>query len=44
VWKGTVPGHREAVIKLQELAKQTENEVRLVHLTTQAVIAAMNTR
>jgi hypothetical protein len=43
IWKELVTGHEEAIRKLQELAKQTKNEVRIMHLPTKAIIAAMNT-
>jgi hypothetical protein len=42
IWKELVSGHDEAIRKLQELAKQTKNEVRVMHLATKTIIAAMN--
>jgi hypothetical protein len=43
IWKEFVSGHEEAIRKLQELAKQTKNEVRLMHVPTNTIIASMNT-
>jgi hypothetical protein len=42
LWKVAVAGHESAVAKLQELAAQTENEVRVMHIPTNSLIAAMN--
>jgi hypothetical protein len=44
VWRVTITGHQSAIEKLQELAKQTANEVRAMHLPTKTLIAAMNAR
>jgi hypothetical protein len=43
IWKELVSGHEEAIRKLQELAKQTTNEVRLMHVPTNTIIASLNT-
>ena len=42
LWRMTVIGHENAIQQLKELAATTPNEVRVVHLPTQAVIAEMN--
>jgi hypothetical protein len=42
LWRNTVTGRDEAIKRLQELSAQTANEVRLMHLPTQTVIAEMN--
>jgi hypothetical protein len=42
LWRMTVTGHENAIQQLRELAATTSNEVRIVHLPTQAVIAVMN--
>ena len=42
IWKGAVVGHEDAIRKLQELAARTTNEMRLMHVSTKTVIAAMN--
>ena len=42
LWRMTVIGHENAIQQLKELAATTSNEVRIVHLPTQAVIAVMN--
>jgi hypothetical protein len=44
IWKELVTGHEEAIRKLQELAKQTTNEVRLMHVPTNTIIASMDAR
>ena len=42
IWKELILGHEEAIRKLKELAKQTTNEVRLMHVPTNTIIASMN--
>jgi hypothetical protein len=42
LWRVTVSGHENAVSKLQELAAQTQNEVRIIHIPTNTLIAGMN--
>jgi len=42
LWRMTVNGHENAIRQLKELAATTSNEVRVVHLPTQSVIAVMN--
>jgi hypothetical protein len=42
LWRMTVIGHENAIQQLRELAATTYNEVRAVHLPTQAVVAVMN--
>ena len=42
LWRMTVTGHENAIQQLRELAATTSNEVRVVHLPTQAVIAVLN--
>jgi hypothetical protein len=42
VWRAAVSGHDTGILKLRDLAAQTKNEVRLMHMPTKAVIAAMN--
>jgi len=42
LWRMTVTGHENAIQQLRELSATTYNEVRLVHLPTQSVIAVMN--
>ena len=42
VWRGVVDGHENAIRKLQQLADDTTNEVRVMHVPTNAIIAAMN--
>ena len=43
LWKGSVVGQENAIRKLKELAAGTANEMRLMHVPTKTVIAAMNT-
>jgi hypothetical protein len=42
LWKVTVAGHASAISKLQQMAAQTENEVRVMHIPSNSLIAAMN--
>jgi hypothetical protein len=42
MWRGVVHGHENAIRQLQELAKTTTNEVRVMHIASNAVIATMN--
>ena len=41
-WRCTVEGREQAMSKLRELAAPTLNELRLMHLPTQTLIARMN--
>lgn len=41
IWRVTVAGHENAIKKLVELSKQTPNEVRVMHLLSNALIASM---
>jgi hypothetical protein len=43
VWQDVVLGHEKAILKLRELSAKTPNEVRLMHLPTNSIVAAMNT-
>jgi hypothetical protein len=43
IWKELVSGLAEAIRKLEELGKETKNEVRLMHVPTNTVIATVNT-
>jgi len=42
LWREAVTGHENAVQRLRELSAKTTNEVRVIHLPTDTVIAAMN--
>jgi hypothetical protein len=42
IWKGAVVGQEEAIRELKELAAETTNEMPLMHVPTNMVIAAMN--
>jgi hypothetical protein len=42
VWRQVVAGHENAITRLKELAATTKNELRLVHIPTNTVIAALN--
>ena len=41
IWKETVPGHENAIQKLVELSKRTSNEVRVMHILSNSLIASM---
>jgi hypothetical protein len=42
VWRETIVGHENAIRKLKIIAAKTTNEVLVMHLPTNAVIAVMN--
>jgi hypothetical protein len=42
LWHDSVAGHEPAIEKLKELSAKTANEVRVIHLPTKTVVAAMN--
>jgi hypothetical protein len=42
VWRAVVTGHEPAILKLRELSATTTNEVRVMDLTTNRVVATMN--
>jgi hypothetical protein len=44
IWRGAIRGRDDAILKLQELAKQTRNEVRAMHVPTRMTIAVLNER
>ena len=44
IWRGKVTGHDNAIWKLQELAIRTKNELRVMHLGSNAVIAVIHVR
>jgi hypothetical protein len=44
IWRATVRGHEDAVKKLQEVAKDSPNEFRLMHVPTKTVIAAIRAK
>jgi hypothetical protein len=44
IWKATVDGHENAVHHLQQAAKRSQNEFRLMHLPSMTVIATINTK
>ena len=44
MWRGTVVGHEDAVNKLKEVAKDSPNEFRLMHVPTKTVIATINSK
>jgi hypothetical protein len=42
VWRTAVEGHERALLKLRELAAQTTNEIRVMHLASNSIVATMN--
>ena len=42
VWKMSVAGHEAAIRKLHDISERTPNELRLMHVPTQMVIATVN--
>lgn len=41
VWRDSVTGHEKAIRRLRELAAVTDNEFRVMHIPTNALIASM---
>jgi hypothetical protein len=41
MWRDTIPGQENAVRKLEELSERTLNEVVVMHVPTNSVIASM---
>ena len=44
MWRATVVGHEDAFQKLKEVAKDSPNEFRLMHVPTKTVIATINSK
>jgi len=44
MWREAVTGHDAAIRKLHELSARTTNEVRVMHLPTNTLIASKNVR
>lgn len=42
IWRGTVPGLDAAIAELKKLASETPNELHLMYLATQSVVAKVN--
>jgi hypothetical protein len=42
VWRSAIVGHENAIRALQQLAKRTTNEIRLMHLLTRSLVASTN--
>lgn len=42
IWREAVKGHEAAIKKLHELSERTTNEVRIMHLPTNTLIATKN--
>jgi hypothetical protein len=41
IWKETVSGHENAIQKFKKLSKRTSNEVRVMHVLSNTLIASM---
>jgi hypothetical protein len=42
IWRATVEGHQDAIDKLWQISKGSENEFKLMHLPTKTVIATIH--
>jgi hypothetical protein len=42
MWRGVAAGQEHALRKLTELSNQTSNEVRVMHVPSNTLIASMN--
>jgi len=41
-WRCAITGHEQAIKKLQELAQNTLNELRVMHIPSHSIIAVIN--
>jgi hypothetical protein len=44
VWKSAAAGHELAIIQMKALASKTKNEIRVMHLPTNSVVATLKRR
>jgi hypothetical protein len=44
LWRATVTGHEDAIVRLQQVAKNSANEFRLMQLPSQTVTATINSK
>jgi hypothetical protein len=44
VWRKAVIGHEASINKMRELASQSQNEFRVIHLPTNSLVAVLNPR
>jgi len=44
IWKATIEGREDAVKKLKQVAKDSPNEFRLMHIPSNTVIATINAK
>lgn len=44
IWRRKITGHDNAIWQLQELATSTKNELRVMHLLTNSIVAVINVR
>ena len=44
IWRAKFEGQEEAISQLQELAKQSANELRLIHIPTKTTVATANAK
>jgi len=42
LWRTAIEGHEAAIRKLQELAALSTNEIRVMHLASNSIVASMN--
>jgi hypothetical protein len=42
IWKATIEGREDVVKQLKQVAKDSPNEFRLMHIPTKTVIATIN--
>lgn len=42
IWRDSVTGHEKAIRRLIELAALTPNEIRVMHILTNSLIAVLN--
>jgi hypothetical protein len=42
IWRAAVAGHENAVRRLHELSEKTSNELRMMHVSTETLVAVVN--
>jgi hypothetical protein len=44
IWRAKIEGHESAIHQLQQAAKRSANEFRLMHIPSMTLIATINTQ
>jgi hypothetical protein len=44
IWRAKVEGHESAIHELQQVARRSKNEFRLMHIPSMTIIATINAK